>query len=487
MKSKPDLALDSSSIGGRVRSKKQRSGADPSESMDSSGSLLDLNAEVKNPRRGRRQKFPPFARIQGPIDRVSDFEVDEVPVYEGFFESGFRDRVPSLVAKVLYSYVITQLNGGERRYHLHPRGGELPVQEIAKSDRKRVPAFDGRWTEKFAFMYLPGFSTVYVDPSLGEKTIKQVLELPIERRQVPFLESKEASERCSICGNMSGSKGEEAPAEYKRALEVMSAKKAAPKKAAPSEKDDEVQFIKSKRQAATALASSSKKNSRASGSTPTVSPSVSSNPATVLANLNTKVFPLTLLILPDGDSSASIQLIQGDLLQAMSQLFHLGERRGDPASLKADLAELNFQLHEEKDNVLAKEKEIKALKLKVRNQDEAGALAPAENVSLREQLEQREEEVCDLRCAAETFDAEKTMAVSGTIAVARWELMREWLNHQTVSWDLEGALKQYKMVKTSETEFRGLPAPTFEGEPSFLSGTETEKAPEPVTDDPPTS
>ena len=92
-----------------------------------------------------------------------------------------------------------------------------------------------------------------------------------------------------------------------------------------------------------------------------------------------------------------------------------------------------------------------------------------------------------MRCAAETFDAEKTMAVSGTIVVARWELMREWLNHQTVSWDLEGALKQYKMVKTSETEFRGLPAPTFEGEPSFLSGTETEKAPEPVTDDPPTS
>ncbi|KAF3583763.1 hypothetical protein F2Q69_00026168 [Brassica cretica] len=57
----------------------------------------------------------------------------------------------------------------------------------------------------------------------------------------------------------------------------------------------------------------------------------------------------------------------------------------------------------------------------------------AENVSLREQLEQREEEVCDLRCAAETFDAEKTMAVSGAIVVARWELMREWLNHQTDS------------------------------------------------------
>ncbi|KAL0667968.1 hypothetical protein Bca4012_030672 [Brassica carinata] len=241
---------------------------------------------------------------------------------------------------------------------------------------------------------------------------------------------------------MSGSKGEEALAEYKRALEVMSAKKAAPKKATLSENDDEVQFIKSnKRQAATALASSYKKKSRASGSTPKVSPSSSSDPATVLANLNTKVFPLTPVVLPEGDSSASIHFIQGDLLQAMSQLFHLGERMGDHASLKADLAELTSQLREEKDNVLAKEKEIKALKLKVRNQDEAGALAAAENVSLREQLEPREEEVCDLRCATETFDAEKTMAVSGAIVVARWEFMREWLNHQTDRWDLEGALE----------------------------------------------
>ena len=39
-------------------------------------------------------------RIPGPVYRVSDFEIKEIPVFEGFFESGFRDRVPSLVAKV---------------------------------------------------------------------------------------------------------------------------------------------------------------------------------------------------------------------------------------------------------------------------------------------------------------------------------------------------------------------------------------------------
>ncbi|KAH0853026.1 hypothetical protein HID58_093532, partial [Brassica napus] len=139
------------------------------------------------------------------------------------------------------------------------------------------------------------------------------------------------------------------------------------------------------------------------------------DPATVLANLNTKVFPLTPVVLPEGDSSASIQFIQSNLLQAMSQLIHLGERMDDHASFRAKMAALTFQLREEKDNVLPKVKEIKSLKLKVRNQDEAGMLAVAENVSLREQLELREEEVCDLRCAAETFDVEKTMAVSGAI------------------------------------------------------------------------
>ncbi|KAL0826894.1 hypothetical protein Bca101_050571 [Brassica carinata] len=93
--------------------------------MDSSGSSLDLTAKVENlsrevvdlaPSSAEVGEFPPVGslssrgvdevanwrakyhlsdevviRIPGPIDRVSDFEVDEVQVYEEFFESGFRD------------------------------------------------------------------------------------------------------------------------------------------------------------------------------------------------------------------------------------------------------------------------------------------------------------------------------------------------------------------------------------------------------------
>ena len=35
----------------------------------------------------------------GPIDRISDLESGEIPLYEGFFESGFRDQIPSLVTE----------------------------------------------------------------------------------------------------------------------------------------------------------------------------------------------------------------------------------------------------------------------------------------------------------------------------------------------------------------------------------------------------
>ena len=63
-----------------------------------------------------------------------------------------------------------------------------------------------------------------------------------------------------MLGEMSGSKGDEALAEYKKAFEVMSATKAAPKRAASVEDDVEVQIIRSsKRQVGAAAVPSSSK------------------------------------------------------------------------------------------------------------------------------------------------------------------------------------------------------------------------------------
>ena len=68
---------------------------------------------------------------------------------------------------------------------------------------------------------------------------------------------------------------------------------------------------------------------------------------------------------------------------------------------------------------MAREKEIKALRLKVKAQDEAEKMAASENEALRKELEGREEEVVELKLAKETFGAEKTMAVSGAKVVDR--------------------------------------------------------------------
>ncbi|KAH0883918.1 hypothetical protein HID58_060014 [Brassica napus] len=128
---------------------------------------------------------------------------------------------------------------------------------------------------------------------------------------------------------------------------------------------------------------------------------------------------------------------------------------------------LTSQLHEEKDKVLAREKEIRDLQFKVKNQEDAGVLAASENVALRGQLEELIEEHCGLKHAEETFDAEKAMAVNGAKVVARRELMREWLNQQTDKWNSAVEFERYKEVKTSEAQLQGLSPPSFDGEPSF--------------------
>ncbi|KAF2618253.1 hypothetical protein F2Q68_00039808 [Brassica cretica] len=211
------------------------------------------------------------------------------------------------------------MHGGEGRFYLHPRNCIPPVQDIPKNDRKHVSRLSS---------------------SVGKRTTEKVLKLPIERRQIPFLWIFLRLTFDLSPSNMVGSIGEEALPTHKKALEALSAKKAAPNATASGD-DDEVQFIRrSKRKA-----------------------------ATVLANLNAKVFPSIPASLPKGDSFEVVQFLQGNLLQAMSQLFHLGKRMTKQASSRDQLDALTSHLRKEKDKVLAKEKEIRAPKLKLKSQD----------------------------------------------------------------------------------------------------------------------
>ncbi|KAL0826846.1 hypothetical protein Bca101_050523 [Brassica carinata] len=194
-----------------VRSKKQRSGAGPSESMDSSGSSLDLTAEVENPSRAvtgvaslspEIDRFLPVGplssigveevgswrvkyhladdviiRISGPVDRVSDFEADErsssfaggegvggIGDLSRSAESSLLENLIALqnlgdlegltirVAEVLYSYAITPLNGGGTDIPSARR--RAPGSGDCEEGEKASPGF--RWSlDREVCLYVP--------------------------------------------------------------------------------------------------------------------------------------------------------------------------------------------------------------------------------------------------------------------------------------------------------------------------------------------
>ncbi|KAH0910768.1 hypothetical protein HID58_034089 [Brassica napus] len=394
-----ELGPDSSSIGSRVRSNSLR--AVPAESMDSSDSFLDLTAAVNNPKAlvtrntlpVEGSQYPPIGppsvigdeevaiwrkkyklpddvviRAPEPGEVVSDFGIDEVPVYE------------------------------EWRYYLLPRSKEPPVREVPKKERKKLMAFEGNWTEKFAFSHLPGFlATWRLD---GRDTIEQVSKFPFECRQVSFLVSEA----------MSRSKGDEALAEYKRVLELPLSELSPPRMTKFS----------------------------SSGSSAKDSPSAPYDWATVLNNLNRKVFLSTpVLLASEEDSSTAIQSLQGDLLEVASQLYHLGEKMEFAVSTKVEMDNLTSPTAQGEGRCPGQGQGDQGI-----NQEDAGELAAAENASLMSQLNEREEELIDLKDIAATFDVDKTMSVNGAKIVARWELMREWLSGQTDAWDPATTLEQ---------------------------------------------
>ncbi|CAG7888818.1 unnamed protein product, partial [Brassica rapa] len=107
----------------------------------------------------------------------------------------------------------------------------------------------------------------------------------------------------------------------------------------------------------------------------------------------------------------------------------------DRSATMAERDALAIRLREEKDAIHAKDEEIEAWKLSVQDLDEERERLEAEDVSLRRQLEDKEEEICELTYAAEVFDAEKIKSVNDAKVVVCWELMREWLDDQTDRWD----------------------------------------------------
>ncbi|KAG2315107.1 hypothetical protein Bca52824_018229 [Brassica carinata] len=173
MKDKLDPTQGSSSIGGRDMGYASVKGVPSSaetERLSLVGPFMIIGVEEVSSWREKYQLSDEVViRIPGPIDRVS--EILEIssgqwnpPSWRTLIAMQNLGDLEGLVigvAEVLHSYFISPLNGGEGRYHMHPRLKEPPIQEIPKMERKRRPVFESRWTEKFEFMHLPGFSLIW--------------------------------------------------------------------------------------------------------------------------------------------------------------------------------------------------------------------------------------------------------------------------------------------------------------------------------------
>ncbi|KAL0655658.1 hypothetical protein Bca4012_076242 [Brassica carinata] len=410
-------------------------------------------------------------RVPTPEERASSYIPREISVYEAFFDSGLRGTIPALIAgdleylslginEVLFAYHLAPLNGGEGRFHLRPHSGLPIVEELPKSGRKGL-VFKKKWQERYAFMVFAGSSYrlnflagTHHAPLEGEKTVLRARQLPADRR------------------DMSGGITNDPFAAYQEAAKVMSAKKGSSSRSASG---NEVMITGSrcspvvKLEPSPSLPGKRPKSggvtTRSSQQSADIARSVGSL-ATALSNLNLNVFPQDGTVLPIGDSSEVIQVLQGGLLRV--NRFPAAPSWGATSDegllvLREEVEVLKRQVSEEKEQRVAREFEIRDLKEKVKDLEKVASSADV--LAMNQKNQELKGDIEALKMAAETFKFEMVMAVNGARVVACWELMKEWLRKQSAQWDLVTVLEQFKAVV--EARSIGAPLPTFEDEPAI--------------------
>ncbi|KAG2266051.1 hypothetical protein Bca52824_073130 [Brassica carinata] len=100
---------------------------------------------------------------------------------------------------------------------------------VSRSDRFLDPGMGSEYdlAAPLPYAYASPPSIAGTHPVLleGEETVVRARQLPLDRRQVPFLLSDSALHRSSLWGNMSGNTSNDPFAAYQEAANVMSAKK----------------------------------------------------------------------------------------------------------------------------------------------------------------------------------------------------------------------------------------------------------------------
>ncbi|KAG2271607.1 hypothetical protein Bca52824_066162 [Brassica carinata] len=147
-------------------------------------------------------------------------------------------------------------------------------------------------------------------------------------------------------GNMSGNTSNDPFAAYQEAAKLMSAKKGS---ASRTVSGGDVVITGSHRVATTKKSRGGGMTTRSLQQSAEATNSMG-NLATALSSLNLQVFPQDGTILPSGEPSEVVQVLQGGLIRTISQLFHFGEQLSIESSLvsKEELDDLKRQVSEEK-------------------------------------------------------------------------------------------------------------------------------------------
>ncbi|KAL0723012.1 hypothetical protein Bca4012_037611 [Brassica carinata] len=462
--------------------------------------------------------IPPLVvlRIPEPSERASNGTPEEIAMYEAFFESGFRGDVPSLIAdlcrffrispsqlnppvwriliaiqslsneedlplgvdEVLFAYHLAPINGGEGRFHLRPHNGLPIVEELPKSDRKGL-AFGKKWQERFVFMTLQGsfYRWNFVEGTHparaeGESNVTRARALQPERRQVALLISSEVLRRSRLWDGTVGGDKEDPITAFKRHADALSAKRGI---IGGIVSDDKVVITGSRRKMmvkAEATSSSHGRTLRDKTTTRSLPQSSGAEQTpdglfSVLADLNSKVFPRDQTLLSSDDPPEVIQTIQGGLLRTISQLHHLEDRllEKSPSLAREEVEKLTQQLSEEVSKRVAKEMELRDLQAKTKSIEGLVENFSAEALRLSREKQELEEAFAKLEGEIRSSEDRMTMAINGARITSQWEVMREWLNGQAHKWNLARELDHFKTVVLAKARLKGVDPLSFKDEP----------------------
>ncbi|KAL0716307.1 hypothetical protein Bca4012_065629 [Brassica carinata] len=235
----------------------------------------------------RKYSLPSHVILRAPTSekRASIHAPGEIAVYEAFFKTGFRGGIPALIVGLcdLFEISPSQLNPPAWRILIAIQNlGDLAYLSFGINEA----------------------SGTHPAPSEGESTVLQARQLPLDRRQVDFL----IGENCA--GNMSGSAADDSFAAYQETAKVMSAKRGSASRAVSG---DDVVVTGSR--CATVVKTEPPLHPKGEEPGSAETGRSAGSLATALSNLNLSVFPRDENVLPNGDTSEVIQVLQGGLLQ----------------------------------------------------------------------------------------------------------------------------------------------------------------------------